>query len=408
MKRKKPGTDPAETPAVTLQPAVIRTTHANVWQSRLAASRRWQHGMKKRNRSQLTKWLLAGVVFCLVLVLLATAAKHRLHHAVPPQHPRTTGHRPAPARPRAGAGRAAPGDQAGATLTLDPPNPTHLLRLTLTDHDGNPLPGVTVVYHIVGPHPRSGTAVTNAAGQIAFAAPTDSSYTLAVHAMLGGVPAAARVIRVTSAPAPVATGPVLARFYTSANRCVYDQPTWAQPVLTAHLPTLNLAGRPLLAGANGTAYPLVGPGITIGEGALSHFDAVLTGVLSVRAPTTLRLDILVDDAYTLGIGKGAHRIAGDLIGAPEGGLTALDRLPVVAAYNRGHLEIATFVVLAFPHPGTYPYEVDWDECRGGGEAVRVSGNGRFLAGTGNALALPVATAARPRAGGSTGSVSPGD
>jgi len=398
MKRKKPGNHkPADTPAVTLQPAVIRTTDANVWQSRLAASRRWQHGMKKRNRSQLTKWLLGAAALCLALVLLATAASHRRRSAHPaPTHPATAARHPH-ATPRAATFGLRQAALRGATLTLDPPSPTHLLRLTLTDHAGNPLAGVSVVYQIVGPHPRTGTARTNAAGQIIFPAPADSSYTIQVHAVLDGATAAARVIKVTSAPPPVATGPVLARFYTSANRCVFDQPSWAQPLLTAHLPTLNLAGRPLAAaGTGGALAPLAGAGFTIGTGPLDHFDAVLTGTLVVPTPTTIRLDILVDDAYSLGIGNGARRIAGSLIGVPTSGHTALARLPVVAAYNRGHLEIATLVTLVFPHAGPYPYEVDYDECRGGGEAFRVSSGGRFLAGAGDALVLPPTPAGHAR------------
>ena len=72
-------------------------------------------------------------------------------------------------------------------------------------------------------------------------------------------------------------------------------------------------------------------------------------------------------------------MSGTLSNPPASGLTALQRLPVIGAFNRGHLEATTHVTVHFPRPGPFPYEVDYSECMAGHESLRISSGGLILA-----------------------------
>jgi hypothetical protein len=54
------------------------------------------------------------------------------------------------------------------------------------------------------------------------------------------------------------------------------------------------------------------------------------------------------------------------------------RLPVLGAFNQGHLAAVTRVSVRFPRAGRYPYEIDWAECDGGGELLKMYANGAPL------------------------------
>jgi len=98
----------------------------------------------------------------------------------------------------------------------------------------------------------------------------------------------------------------------------------------------------------------------------------------VRRAGDIALTFLIDDAFNLGVGASASRVSGTMSNPPSSGLTALQRLPVVGAFNQGHLEALTSVTVHFPHSGAYPYEIDYAECRRGDEALRISSGGQFL------------------------------
>jgi hypothetical protein len=117
----------------------------------------------------------------------------------------------------------------------------------------------------------------------------------------------------------------------------------------------------------------------VGVGPLNHFNATFTGSLVVSQAGDVPFTFLIDDAFDLGVGGGASRVSGTMSGPPPSGVTALQRLPVLGAFNQGHLEATTHVTVHFPHPGSYPYELDYSECRGGGASIRLSSGGQFLA-----------------------------
>lgn len=332
-------------------------------------------------RRLLLRCLVGGVVTGLSLVaalVLAQQARPRLAGAT---HPRPTG----VAHVRTGA---------GATLTLDPVRAGHTgpttLRVTLADRTGAPLPGITIWLTISGAAPFYAAATTNASGLAYFQYQgAVGPYTVHITATAGGATLAQSTVQVDGSPPAVRTSAVLARFSTSDGRCTFDTPATTHPVLAASFPGINFYGRPLAdhpSDPTRSPVAVAGNGYTVGREPLNHFNAALTGTLLVARAGDVAFTILVDDAFNLGLGGGASRVGGTMSNPPAGGRTAVERLPVVGAFNQGHLEATTAVTVRFPRPGSYPYEFDWAECAGGGEGLRVSTGGQFLPSTADSSA----------------------
>ncbi|HXT34205.1 MAG TPA: hypothetical protein VN837_01400, partial [Chloroflexota bacterium] len=182
-----------------------------------------------------------------------------------------------------------------------------------------------------------------------------------VRATVGGAQVASSTIRVPAGPPGIATSAVLGRFYASDNRCAFDTPPGTAPLFSEYFATVNFDGRPFTGygGATGSSPRIAASGTMVaGVGLLNHFNAVFTGNLKVRRAGRTTFTVLIDDAFDFGIGGGAIRVSGALSNPPRGGLTAVDRLPIVGAFNQGHLEATTQVAVRFPHPGVFPYEID--------------------------------------------------
>jgi hypothetical protein len=278
----------------------------------------------------------------------------------------------------------------GAALTLDPPardtasttRPT-VLRVTATDRAGAPLPGITIWLTITGPLPYSGAATTDASGQASFPYKGSGPYVVHITATAGGSQVAQATVHVDAEPV-VATTTVTGRFYASDDRCTFDTPAGTPPLFIARFPTINFVGRPFTDyGAGPDPHPVIAAngGHVVGVGPLNHFNAVFTGSLVVSQAGDVPLTFLIDDAFDLGIGGGASRVSGTMSDPPPSGVTALQRLPVLSAFNQGHLEATTHTTVRFPHPGSYPYELDYSECRGGGASLRLSSAGQFVPST---------------------------
>ena len=279
----------------------------------------------------------------------------------------------------------------GATLTLDPPSAgggsRHQgadLRVTLTDRSGAPLPGVATWLTIDGALPYSGAATTDAQGVARFRYGGTAPYTVSIAATADGQGLARSTVRVAPQLA-VAVAALTGRFYASDDRCTFDAAPGTNPVLVASFPTINFQGRPFTDHATAATQPKGADAHAmrgVGVGRLNHFDAAFTGVLVVRRAGEVPFTLLIDDAFNFGIGGGAVRVRGTMSNPPPSGVTALRHLPVLGAFNQGHLEATTAVTVHFPRTGTYPFEIDYAECRGGGAALRVSATGQFLAATG--------------------------
>lgn len=278
----------------------------------------------------------------------------------------------------------------GALLTLAPPasggggSKGSTLRVTLTNRAGAPLPGITIWLTITGLVPYSGASTTDTSGVAKFRyGASGGPYVVHITATADGNQLAQSTVRVGQEP-NVATTEITGRFYASDGRCTYDSPPAMPPLFVAHFQTINFAGRPFTDyGATADQPNSVAAHGTdqIGIGRLNHFNAAFTGSLVIHTSGDVPFTFLIDDAFNLGVGGGASRVSGTMSNPPMGGLTALRRLPVVSAFNQGHLEALTVATVRFPRPGIYPFEIDYAECDGGGEAIRISTGGQFLSST---------------------------
>jgi hypothetical protein len=280
----------------------------------------------------------------------------------------------------------------GTTLTLDPPatgaaatTGPSTLRVTATDRAGAPLPGITIWLTITGLVPYDGVATTDQRGVAAFTYHGNGKpYTGYITATVDGSQVATSTVQVGQPPS-VTTTTVTARFYASDGRCTYDTPAGTPPLFVQDFPTINFEGRPFtdygvragqpnLVAADGTAR--------MGIGRLNHFNAAFTGSFMVRQAGDVPFTFLIDDAFNLGVGGGITRVSGTMSNPPPSGQTALDHLPVVGAFNQGHLEALTSATVRFPRPGTFPFEIDYSECMAGNAAIRISSGGQFLGAAG--------------------------
>ncbi|HEU5356672.1 MAG TPA: RHS repeat-associated core domain-containing protein [Actinocrinis sp.] len=292
----------------------------------------------------------------------------------------------------------APTAYSGAHLALSPgtagPNPPHTkqtLKATLTDHAGQPLPGMQVAFNVTGANQTSSSAATDAQGVASFTYTDASAGTDSAKATFAAGPdtvtSPASTITwaaPTAAVAPVSMDPLAGQFFAEpANASVFtatpaDTATFAQgfpdlafnpqPGVIAgdHYPP-SPATHPLtdvttdVAGDANGILPAQGNGQQAGVGALSSFDAVFTTTLHVSQPGDLSYAVDSADGFLLGIGNGASRVNGDYINPPASQQSAFNGYPLVAASNQlsGGTVISHPVTIHFPAAGAYPLELDY-------------------------------------------------
>jgi hypothetical protein len=183
---------------------------------------------------------------------------------------------------------------------------------------------------------------------------------------------------------------------TAANSGQFDLASTAVPLFTLKLPGINLNppggtvgnfatdltnNRPMVAVTTDVNTNYTGQVVIqsadgtnqAGVGAITNYDVVLETNLIVNAPgpypQNIELDIYSDDGFVMGIGNGATYVSGPLNIAPALNPTAFMGLPVVGASNNEQGPTASPVVISFPAAGTYPLEVDYNECCGGQLAI---------------------------------------
>lgn len=156
----------------------------------------------------------------------------------------------------------------------------------------------------------------------------------------------------------------------------YDQ---FRPYACSNAIGVNDVTRPFTAitqspdGTCGTA-PARGNGSDAGSGLLFTFEATFTAELTVATAGQYTFKFYSDDGWIMGAGAkvgGTAQptyVSGDLHNAPL--LTPEKGYQVVGAYNsvQDGAETKTLTV-NFPAAGTYPIEVDYSECCGGGLAL---------------------------------------
>jgi RHS repeat-associated protein len=287
---------------------------------------------------------------------------------------------------------------ANATLTLAPtsagPNPlgtTQTLTATLLDSTLVPIPNKVVTFNITGANPGTGTGTTDGSGKAVFTYTGANAGNDVVQATLtaAGVTLNSNTANISWGKLlqPIVTGPAQGNFYPNPNgSCTFDVGPGSTPAFGQTFPdilfnapasavphdisTVTTTTRPftdLTVDVNGNYNGTIvaqGNGLQAGVGSLSSFYAVFNGNFIVTRAGDLTFTILHDDGYILGVGNGATRVSGDLINAPA--TTPFNGYGVISAWNQVAGSTPGSATIHFPAAGTYPYELDYTECGGGG------------------------------------------
>lgn len=278
---------------------------------------------------------------------------------------------------------------ADDTLTLAPtlvgPNVTgtaQAMTATLKDGNGTPIAGATIQFAITGANATIGTATSGGTGVASFTYTGTTAGNDAVQASFGAIVSNTASVGWVTPVQPISTSTIYGRFFPSPNSGLFIISPTATPAFTQAFPALNFnppsgtvpgntssvttESRPftnVTTDLNGNFTGTItaqGNGYQAGVGPLFTFQAVFTGSFTIAAAGNVPFNFYTDDGFILGIGGGATRVSGPMLNAP--GATAFTQLPVMGAYNRDTAAIGNQVVVNFPGPGTYPYEVDYTEC----------------------------------------------
>jgi len=282
---------------------------------------------------------------------------------------------------------------AAGDAGLNAINASQTLQLTLLNSAGAPIPDQAVTVNVTGSNPTTLGAVTDSNGQasVSYGGKTPGVDQVQATASSGTTTVSSNTVSVTwiNPIQPIATTPAQGSFYSESS----TQATFvAKPGDTAafqqSFPTINF-NPPAntvphnVSGVGPQTVPFTdvttdavgnfagtivaqGHGVQAGVGPLTSFDAVFTANFVMAQPGDVTFNIMADDGFMLGVGGGASRIAGTMVGAPASGITPFNGFPIVGAYNQaGGSGPATYsVTVHFPSAGPYPYELDYFECCG--------------------------------------------
>jgi RHS repeat-associated protein len=250
---------------------------------------------------------------------------------------------------------------------------------------GTPISGVTVSFTVTGANSTSGNGTTDATGTATFTYTGANSGNDTVQASYAGNNSNTSSITWLVPSQAVSTTTVYGRFFTSDGCGCFDTLPTATPAFSQFFPTIdfnagsavpgnNVAGggtRPftdVVTDINGNFAGTIvaqGNGYQAGVGALGTFQAVFTSAITVPSAGNVTFNFFTDDGFIFGVGGGATRVSGPMVGVPTSGLTPFTNLTVVGSYNVPTAPVGNVVVVNFPAPGTYNYEVDYSECCGG-------------------------------------------
>jgi RHS repeat-associated protein len=131
-----------------------------------------------------------------------------------------------------------------------------------------------------------------------------------------------------------------------------------------------------------------GNGLQAGMGAtLSNFQAAFLGSLAVAGTGTVTFNVTADDGWVIAIGpdaSGNQPVYESGWNFDEPAVSPRANLPVLGAYNYQEGATPRTLTVFFPSAGTYPIELDYNECCGGPLS--------FTANTGSFVRQPVPTA----------------
>ena len=310
-------------------------------------------------------------------------------------------------------------EYVGATLTMTPQasgpdvvGTWQALRVTLVDRAGTPMPGRGVTLRITGANPITQTAVTDADGSWVFtyqgtAGGNDVAQATANN---GALQSNTATVGWVVPAAPVETSTVTGRFYANDwGTCSFGS-SISKPVLfTQDFPTLDFnppAGtvahdrsgvgtltRPFTDVTTDVGHSYTGTvvaagnGYQAGYGPLDNFQAVFTGSLVVAAAGNRTFNFYSDDGWQLGLAGGATYASGALYNVTS--RTPAAGYPVVGGYQDPSAPTARSVVVNFPAPGTYPFEIDYTECHSGALSLTLGTSAGALPPAGDVSLAPI-------------------
>lgn len=259
---------------------------------------------------------------------------------------------------------------------------------------GTPVSGTTVQFTVTGANPTTTNATTDANGTTTLTYSGTNNGDDTIQASSQSANSNTATVSWITPVEPISTSTVYGRFFASDNSQEFDTPPTATPAFTQFFPTIdfnppggtvpgNTSGvdvnsRPfadVTTDLNGNFTGTIvaqGNGFQAGVGPMNYFNAVFTGNLTIASAGNVTLNFFSDDGFILGISGGATRVSGPMINVPNSGLSPFADLPVVGSYNQGSAPTGNSVVVNFPAPGTYPYEVDYNECCGGQESLTMA------------------------------------
>ena len=271
---------------------------------------------------------------------------------------------------------------------------TQAFTATLKDPAGAAIPNATVQFTVTGANPTTGTATTDATGAAVFAYSGTQSGNDTVQATSGTAVSNSATVSWVTPVQNISTSTIFGRFFTSDGSGGFNTLPTATPVFTQSFPTIdfnppagtipgNTSGigvntRPFIdvtTDLNGNFTGTIiaqGNGAQAGLGSLFTFQAVFTSTFTVASAGDVVLSFFSDDGFILGVGGGATRVSGPLVNVPPSGNTAFENLPVMGSFNRATAPVANTIVLHFPAPGSYPYELDYTECCAGQEVLTMT------------------------------------
>ena len=284
----------------------------------------------------------------------------------------------------------------GPTLTLaangEPPyvvGTSQQFIATLKTQDGAPLALSSITFTVNGANSTSATVATDGNGVATFtySGTNGGNDTIQASTTIGGINLTSNTV---TAPwvvpsQPISTSAVTGEFFLSDNAGGFDTPPDATPVFTQTFPVVNfnppsgtvpgntssvdINTRPftdVTTDSNGNYTGTIiaqGNGYQAGVGPMYTFQLALFGTFKVASAGNVVFNFYDDDGFVFGVGNGATRVDGSNLDMPL--TSAFAQYPAVGAYDVSTPPVGNQVVVNFPAPGTYPYEVDYSECCGG-------------------------------------------
>ena len=299
----------------------------------------------------------------------------------------------------------------------------------LKNENGTPVANTNVTFTVTGVNASSATVATDSAGIVVFTYTGANNGNDAIQAtsQVAGTQVQSTQVTVSwlTPIAPISSSTLTGQFFFTNGSCSFNTPANATPawvqtfpsinfnpvgVIIPGLPNNNWGGqRPFTdvtvdengnytgtIVAQGSGYQA---GVDTSTYSMQDFQAVFRGAFTVKAPGNVAFNFFSDDGFIFGAGNGATRVSGATSNMPA--VTPFSQYPALGAYNGPAAGVGNQIVINFPTAGTYPYEVDYSECDGGGLTFTMAQGASSATGippTGSLILTPNSVSAQPIGG----------